>query len=133
MKLNDLLKPAVGIAIAIVPDSEDSPSEWTAYIINLRSDTLKNVLITTNGYGQIGEKSLKTSTIRYFFDEIPSNTYAKIEPIVEEVFGLNNEYWVSYSVGNEMQDKRYIFLPETIQPNNFSTIPLMEKRGVMIK
>ena len=133
MKLSELLKPAVGIAVAIVPDSEEFLDDWNVYLLNLRDDTIRNVLITTNGYGQIAEKSYQTSTIRYFFDEIPPGTYAKIEPIVEEVFGLNNEYWVSFSVGNEMQDKRFVFLPETIQAQNFSSIPLINKKGVMIK
>ena len=133
MKLSELIKPVDGIAVAIVPEFEDSPSDWNVYIINLKSETIRNVLISTSGYGQIGEKSYKTSTIRYFYDEIPPQSFAKIEPIVEEVFGLSNEYWVSFSLGKDMLDKRFIFLPETIQSDNFSTIPIMQKQGVMIK
>lgn len=133
MKLNELIKPVDGIAVAVVPEYEEQPSDWNVYIVNLKSDTIRNVLISTSGYGLIGEKSYKTSTLRYFYDEIPALSFAKIEPIVEDVFGLSNEYWVSFSLGNDMYDKRFIFLPETIQSVNFSTVPILQKRGVMIK
>jgi len=30
-------------------------------------------------------------------------------------------------------DKKFLFLPESIQENNFVTIPFLNKKGVMIK
>ena len=59
--------------------------------------------------------------------------FPKIERIVEDVFPLNNQYWLSFYVGRSLHDKRYIFLPESIQEENFTTLPLMNKRGVMIQ
>jgi hypothetical protein len=32
-----------------------------------------------------------------------------------------------------MLDKKFIFLPETIKEENFVQLPLMKKRGVVIK
>jgi hypothetical protein len=56
-----------------------------------------------------------------------------VEPIQENVFGLNNEYWLSFYIDREIFDKKYIFLPESISEQYFTTIPLLGKKGVMIR
>ena len=57
----------------------------------------------------------------------------KIEPIMEDVFSLSNEYWVSFYIDKIIYDKKFIFLPETISSEYFTQIPILNKRGVMIK
>ena len=47
----------------------------------------------------------------------------KIEPIMEDVFGLANEYWVSFWVNDDMYDKKFVFLPETISKDKMKPIP----------
>ncbi len=37
-----------------------------------------------------------------------------------------------YYVGTEIFDKRYIFLAESIKPENFTHIPILNERRVMI-
>jgi hypothetical protein len=32
-----------------------------------------------------------------------------------------------------MYDKKYIFLPESIKQENFTMVPVLNKRGVMIR
>jgi hypothetical protein len=71
--------------------------------------------------------------LRHFLDEVQPNSFRKIEPIMEDLFGLNNEFWVSFWIGETMYDKKYIFLPETIQEGNHVNVPLMNKKGVFIK
>jgi hypothetical protein len=56
-----------------------------------------------------------------------------IEPIQKEVFGLNNEYWVSFYIGSNIFDKKFIFLPESITEDNFIRIPFIDRPGVMIR
>jgi hypothetical protein len=51
----------------------------------------------------------------------------------EQTFGLNNEYWLSYYIGQDIFDKKFIFLPESIVEMNFIRIPVLNKPGVMIK
>jgi hypothetical protein len=53
--------------------------------------------------------------------------------IDEQTFGLNNEYWVSYYIGKQIYDKKFIFLPESIIDSNFIKLPVVNKPGVMIK
>lgn len=129
----DIPMPAVeDVSVAIVRDETDDES-WNVYLVNQRGEELKNVLITSTGYGEIDGQPRKTSTLRHFFDHVSAKSFEKIEPIMEFTFGLSNEYWVSFFIGEQMYDKRYIFLPETIQEPNFTQVPLIGKKGVMIK
>ena len=131
--IKDIIFPEVeGVAIAIVQDIEGL-EEYDVYLINLKSADIKNVMVVSTGYGLLNEKQMKTSTLRHFFDEIKQQDYIKIEPIQKEVFGLSNEFWLSFSLNNQLYDKQFVFLPETIVESNFVTIPIVGKRGVMIK
>ncbi|MFL5754613.1 MAG: hypothetical protein ACJ76F_14465 [Bacteroidia bacterium] len=133
MKASELIQPVQDIAVAIVPEETDGESTWMVYLVNLKNDELSNVLITANGYGELNEKPIKTSTLRYFIEAVPPHAYSVIEPIMKDVFGLNNEYWVSFYIGGNIYDKKFVFLPESILESNFVTIPLLNKKGVMIR
>lgn len=121
------------IAIAIVKEkNEHDEWVWNSYLINLKDDKIEGVLVTSTGYGEINEEKVRTSTLRHFLDEVEPKSFVKIEPIIEEVFGINNEYWLSFYLNKTMYDKRYVFLAESITESNFTTIPLINKKGVMI-
>ena len=62
-----------------------------------------------------------------------AHSFIKIEPIIDNVLALNNEYWVSFYLNNNMYDRKYVFLPGVINEDYFTNIPLLNKRGVMIK
>jgi hypothetical protein len=123
------------IAVAVVQELDEETGEpiWNVYIINLYDKKIEGVLVSSHGYGNHEGRDVKTSTLRHFIGDIDPKDYAKIEPIMTNVFGLNNEYWVSFFLDREMYDKKYIFLPETITHENFTTIPVLNKRGVMIR
>jgi hypothetical protein len=131
----DILPPEVkDVAVAIVKEQNElAESEWNVYLINLKSTEIEGVLVSSCGYGKYNDEDVKTSTLRHFLDVVKSKSFKKIEPIVETLFGLNNEYWVSFFVDNVMYDKKYIFLPETIKEENFVLIPYLNKKGVVIK
>jgi hypothetical protein len=122
------------IAIAVVREKDElDETVWNVYMINLKDREIEGVLVTSNGYGEVNGEKIKTSTLRHFLDKIPAGGYTKIEPIIENVFGLSNEYWVSFYLDKVMYDKRYIFLAESIKEEHFVNIPILNKRGVMIK
>jgi hypothetical protein len=126
------------IALAIVPDVPvgELPDEftvWDVFLINLKKQKIHSVLVSSKGYGSVEGKEVKTSVLRHFIDELDPMSAAVVEPIDREVFGLNNEYWVSFYVDKVIYDKKYLFLPESILVDNFSTIPVLNKAGVMIK
>jgi hypothetical protein len=89
-------------------------------------------LVSSKGYGQKNGEEVKTSTLRHFINDMPAKSYATIEPIMEDVFSLSNEYWVSFYVGSVIHDKKFIFLPETISEQFLTNVPVINKKGVMI-
>jgi hypothetical protein len=121
------------IAVAVALESETVESKiWYVYLINLKDVPLETVLITSKGYGEKDGEQVKTSVLRHAFPVIPPKSYKLIEPIDEATFGLNNEYWLSYYIGKDIFDKKFIFLPESIVDGNFIKLPVVNKPGVMI-
>jgi len=131
----DIHPPKVeGVAMAVVREPDPDGGEgWYVYLVNQNDFALENVLISSRGYGEIAGEARRTSEMRHFLGRLGPKSWARIERIVEDVFGLNNQYWLSFYIGRELHDKKYIFLPESIQEGNFTTVPLMKVRGVMIQ
>lgn len=135
--IDDIERPEVkDVAVAIVREENELGVEvWFAYLINLKPTTLTGVLVSSRGYGveeETGEK-LETSVLRHFLDTVEPKSYVKIETVIEDVFSLSNEYWVSFYLGRDIYDKKYIFLAESIVEQNFIRVPILGKTGVMIK
>lgn len=133
----ELLGPKVeNVAVAIVQQpGEDDQLVYNTYLLNLRDDIMEGIIITSVGYGEnvsTGEK-VRTSMLRHCIELLLPNEAARIEPIMEEVFGLTNEYWVSFWVNDTMYDKKFIFLPETIQEKNLKPIPVLGVKGIIIQ
>lgn len=123
------------LAIAIVPENEGTlpEEEWSVYLVNLKNESIEGVIVASTGYGDLDGRKVKTSTLRQFFDRIASNEFVKVELIEKQLFALNNEFWISFWINGKMFDKRYVFVTESINLENFTQIPLMNKRGVMIR
>ena len=136
MKKDIEIPKVENISVAVVKElnEEKTAQVFNVYLINQKKSLIKNALVSSKGYGEnktTGEK-VKTSTLRHFIGDVQGQDYAKIEPIMEEVFGLNNEYWVSFFEGSQMFDKKFIFLAETICDENMRNIPVINKKGVLI-
>jgi hypothetical protein len=134
----DIKIPKVeNISVAVVEElnEEKTANIYNVYLINNKNVAIENVLVSSKGYGEnksTGEK-IKTSVLRHGLGTVEANSFVKIEPIMEELFGVNNEYWLSFFESNTMLDKKYIFLAESIQPSNYVNIPLIDKKGILIK
>ncbi|MDP6908024.1 MAG: hypothetical protein QF371_00900, partial [Flavobacteriales bacterium] len=89
--------------------------------------------VASKGYGRLDEKEVKTSTLRHFFDELKPQTYLKVEKIMPEVFGLNNEYMLTFYVNQLIHDRKFIFVPGSIAEQNLITVPLIERPGILIR
>lgn len=122
------------IAIAVVKEENElAQTVWNVYMLNLKNKPIEGILVTSKGYGLVNGEKIVTSTLRHFLDTLPPQSFMKIEPIMEDVFGLNNEYWISFYQHKILYDKKYIFLAESITEDNLISIPLINKPGVMIK
>jgi len=122
------------IAMAVVLMSETPEvKNWTVYLVNLKNEAITNVLISSKGYGEKDGKQVKTSVLRHFIGDMDAQSFSGVEAIDPEVFGLTNEYWLSYYIDGTIYDKKFIFLPESIIDSNLIKIPLVNRPGVMIK
>jgi len=121
------------VAVAVVLESASPEAKnWNVYLINMKEQPLETVMISSKGYGKKDGEDVKTSILRHSIGNVPSKDYALVEIIEEEVFGLTNEYWLSYYLDGVMYDKKYIFLPESIVETNMIRVPVLNKPGVMI-
>ena len=123
----------VGVAV-IQMENELKEKLYEVYLLNLKEEIIEGVIITCRGYGEnavTGEK-VKTATTRHSLEILLPNEAAKIEPIMEDVFGIANEYWVSFWINDAMYDKKFVFVPESISEKNMKKIPLLGEKGVMI-
>ena len=131
-----LLGPKVEkVGVAVIEElTETQEKMYNVYLINFRDDIMEGIIITSTGYGEnanTGER-VRTSTLRHSLEVLLPGEIARIEPIMEDVFGLANEYWVSFWVNEVMYDKKFVFLPETIAPNKMKMIDQVGLKGVMI-
>ncbi len=123
------------VAVAVIEElTELNEKIYTVFLANFREDIMEGIIITSKGYGSnahTGEK-VTTSTLRHCIEVLLPGEVAKIEPIMEDVFGLANEYWVSFWIDGTMYDKKFVFLPETIQDKNMKILAKMNAKGIMI-
>lgn len=132
----DISMPAVkDVYVAVVQeDNEEGGKVWNTYVINDKNEPIENVFVSSKGYlaDAKGEET-KSSSLRHFYKVVSAKSVQKVEIIIEDVFKLNNEYFVSFYHGTQLYDKKFVFLPETIKEENLSNVPVINKKGVWIK
>lgn len=112
-----------------LPNGDD----WVVYFINLLPDKVEGLIVRSGGFGQRNGVGVKTSELRYFRDELPGESYMAVEPVMSEMFDLSNEYYVSYYLDNKLHDKRYVFVPGSISNKYEVDLPILGKRGILIR
>ncbi len=132
--LKDIDEPQFdGVGIAIVSEQNEVGERiWNVYLINFNNDTLEGVLVSSRGYGYINGELRSTSSLRHFLDTIPPLNFIKIEPIIEDVFVLNNEYWLSFYLHGKLYDRKFVFLHNTIPTATLQHINIIDKNGLLL-
>lgn len=123
----------VGIAVVREQDKITNEAIWNVYLINLKAEPLVNAFVSSRGYGMINNEHKKTAKVNYFLKDIAAQSYKLIEPIIEDVFALSNEYFLTFYINGVIHDKKFVFVAESIKEEHFSTINVLGKRGVVIK
>ncbi|WP_425637733.1 hypothetical protein ACPUEN_20270 [Algoriphagus yeomjeoni] len=131
MKKDIDFSPVTGVKLAIAKEETSTGTEWAVYIINLNLIELKNVMITSKGYGEINGESKKTSVLRHMIDELGEQAVAKVEAIDPAVFVLTNEFWVSYYIMDQIFDKKFIFTSGSFDSGFIKMIPEIGLEGVL--
>ena len=129
----DIEVPQVeNVTLAIVREKNSlNQNEWKVYLINNNNFPIENTLVASRGYGEKNGEEQRTSTLRHFLETVGAMSWSVVESIDPKVFHLNNEYWVSYYIGREIYDKRFVFVPDTICEENLVFIKEIDKEGVL--
>lgn len=135
MKKDISFLPVEGVQIAIVRTKIELDAEaWHVVLINRNEEPISTIFVTSKGYSNSESEvtaEQKTSTLRHFFPEVQPQQHVVVEPILPDVFHLNNEYWVSYFIGNQIYDKKFIFVPDSIVEKNLIEIEPLGLEGVL--
>ena len=133
MKKDIAIRPMEYVGVAAVAPDVAGEELWDIYLFNFQDIAIRNILVTSRGYGIVDGEQLETSSFRYFIDNLGALEFTKIEPIHIELFGLNNEYWVSFQSHDYMYDKKFTFVANSIPEAELTLIPFLNKMGYMIQ
>ncbi|HTH57289.1 MAG TPA: hypothetical protein VL728_14665 [Cyclobacteriaceae bacterium] len=132
MKKDISIPEVKNVTLAVVREKNIlNQDEWKVYLINNNNFPIENTLVASRGYGEKNGEEQRTSTLRHFLETVNEKNFAVVESIDPNVFHLNNEYWVSYYIGKEIYDKRFVFVPDSICEENLVYIKEIEKEGVL--
>lgn len=121
------------IVLAAVPDEEDNSENWKVLLVNLSDHPLENVLVSSKGFGEKDDKQVETTDLRQHFEAISANDAVTVELITPELKEISNQFWISYWFNGNLHDKKFVFLSESIVEENMINVPVIGKRGVVLK
>lgn len=128
----DLQIPVVsGVEIAVVYEYNNlyKTDDWNVYIINNNKVDIEMIVVVSQGFSE----TKKSSLLRKKLDNLPANSFAKVEFIQPELFVLNNRFQVSFFENNQLKDKTFLFEKNTIKQSGLRMIPEIKKRGILAK
>ncbi len=131
--IKDIPLPKVQhVTLAVIREKDNLMQDtWKVYLLNDNEVAIENTLVASTGYGEKDGEEQKTSTLRHFLQTVAPKSAALVEPIDAAVLHLNNEYWVSYYIGRDLYDKRFVFVPGSICEENLTHIPSLNQPGVL--
>ena len=106
---------------------------WYAYLVNDSDFRLDSVMVVSKAFGTLDGEMKRTSLLRHAFPEIPAVSVVKIEMLEKSVLVLNNEFMVTYFIGNTLYDKKFIFRAQTITPDYVEEVPILFVDGVIVR
>jgi hypothetical protein len=135
MKTDIKIPEVENVFLAAVQEWSDDFMEkvWYAYLVNDSDFNLDSVMVVSKAFGTIDGEMKKTSVLRHAFVEVPSVSVVKIEMIEKSLLVLNNEFMVTFFIGNTLYDKKFIFKSNLINEKNVEEVPILFVEGVIVK
>ena len=132
----DIVIPTVeNVFVAAVQEWSDDFMEkvWYIYLVNDSDFNLDGVMVVSKAFGTIDGEMKKTSLLRHAFVEIPAVSVVKVEMLEKSVTTLNNEFMVTFFIGNTLYDKKFIFKANSISEKNIEEVPILFVDGVIVR
>ncbi len=132
----DIVIPTVeNVFVAAVQEWSDDFMEkvWYIYLVNDSDFNLDGVMVVSKAFGNIDGEMKKTSLLRHAFVEIPAVSVVKVEMLEKSVTTLNNEFMVTFFIGNTLYDKKFIFKANSISEKNVEEVPILFVDGVIVR
>ena len=133
---SDIQTPEVeNVFFATVSEWSDDFMEniWNVYLVNDSDFDLESVMVVSKAFGTLDGEMKKTSLLRHAFVQIPAVSVVKVEMIEKNVLQLNNEFMVTYFIGNTLYDKKFTFIKDSINEKNSEEVPILFVDGVIVR
>lgn len=122
------------VSLAIVPSTNQlGEREWGVYLLNMKTESLSDVLINVSADGEVNGLPKQTATLRFHLPEVSAQSANKFEIILPEAFLLRNKYWVSFYDEGKIFDKKFIAEANSIHEDHFEFIPLLTALGIVLQ
>ena len=135
MKKDIIIPEVENVFLAAVQEWSDDFMEivWYAYLINDSDFLIESVMIVSKAFGTIDGEMKKTSLLRHAFIEVPAVSVVKIEMMEKNVLVLNNEFMVTFFIGDTLYDRKFIFKANSITPDYVEEVPILFVDGVIVR
>ena len=135
MKKDITIPEVENVFIAAVQEWSDDFMEkvWYAYLVNDSDFNIESAMVVSKAFGTIDGEMKKTSILRHAFVEVPAVSVMKIEMVEKSVLALNNEFMLTFFIGNTLYDKKFIFKANSINENNTEEVPILFVDGVIVR
>ncbi len=135
MKKDIIIPEVENVFLAAVQEWSDDFMEkvWYVYLVNDSDFQLDGVMVVSKAFGTLDGEMKKTSLLRHAFVEIPAVSVVKIEMVEKSVLALNNEFMVTFFIGNTLYDKKFIFKAHSISETAVEEVPILFVDGVVLR
>jgi len=135
MKKDITIPEVENVFLAAIQEWSDDFMEkvWYVHLVNDSDFQLDSVMVVSKAFGTLNGEMKKTSLLRHAFMEIPPVSVVKVEMIEKSVLALNNEFMVTFFIGNTLYDKKYVFKANSITENAVEEVPILFVDGVIVK
>ncbi len=135
MKADITIPEVENVFLAAIPEWSDDFMEkvWNVYLVNDSDFDLEGVMVVSKAFGTLEGEMKKTALLRHAFVQVPSVSVVKVEMIEKSVLALNNEFMVTYFIGNTLYDKKFIFRKNTVNEEATEEVPILFVEGVIVR
>ena len=135
MKKDIIIPEVENVFLAAVQEWSDDFMEkvWNVYLINDSDFQLDGVMVVSKAFGTLDGEMKKTSLLRHAFVEIPPVSLVKIEMVEKSVLARNNEFMVTFFIGNTLFDRKFFFKANFINEKNVVEVPILFVDGVIVR